>query len=81
MFFILAYKRPAAQLLEPLSSTVSLNDARKRKAELESRYGQSLDVEVVLLESESEATLRRTHSRYFRTLEEMAANPLPAFGK
>lgn len=41
---------------------------RLRTLELE----KSAEVEVVLLEGESEADLQKTHGRYFKTLRELA---------
>lgn len=45
--------------------------AQAKRREIESGHaGNGGNCEVVLLEAESEAVIRRTHSRYFETLEE-----------
>lgn len=44
--------------------------AMRRRFELE-RLPEYADMEIVVLSADSEATLRKTHGRYFFTMEEL----------
>lgn len=74
MQFILVYNRPQMVLLDniPFANEAS-EEALHTKLALELRYANNNDVEVAFFQSDSEATLRKTHSRYFKTLSELAA--------
>lgn len=73
MIFLVEYDRRAARRI----SLRTFADNERAEAqdcrlalELE-LHRRGVDHEVVLLQAESEAALRLTHSRYFETLEEM----------
>ena len=75
MFFVLAYRRSESRLLELTRfASTDFDRAWECKLDADKRFGGS-DVEVVLLESENERSLRATHARFFRTLEELASDP------
>jgi hypothetical protein len=74
-FFLVAYGRRHGRLLDMQEFR---EDERARA--LEERFKREVkernrpDVEVVLLGAESREDLERTHARYFKTLEEIAAS-------
>ena len=77
MIFLIEYNRSSGKLI----SFESFGDADWQRAE-ETRFEKELSLnragiehEVVLLEAESEAALRRTHRRYFEDLEQLATLP------
>jgi uncharacterized protein YegP (UPF0339 family) len=52
--------------------------AKALKARLEADFArQDSDIEYVVIESASEADLRRTHRRYFESLHELVESSLP----
>jgi len=75
--FLLEYE-PAK---ERLVSFTALPETERAQAQAErlrrekANAAAGIDREVVLLEALDEATVRSTHSRYFHTLEELAAAP------
>lgn len=72
VYFLLEYDRPAGKLL----SIREFSDADRDVAYAERRRLESAkepEIEVVILEGASRADIERTHSRYFRTLEELAS--------
>jgi hypothetical protein len=73
MIFLIEYDRKAGRKLtyEQFSDQDrAIAQAKRREIELEhARNGGNC--EVVLLEAESEAVIRRTHSRYFESLEQL----------
>jgi hypothetical protein len=74
MIFLIEYDRTEGQLV----STATFSDSLRTEAEasrlsLEIRnLDAGVSTEVVLLEAVSEGDLRRTHRRYFETLEALA---------
>jgi hypothetical protein len=75
MIFLIEYDRSRGELVTfevfPDSEKRIAEDAR---LELELRLNrQGVDHEVVILEAESEAAVRRTHRRYFENLSELAS--------
>lgn len=80
MLFLIEYDRPRGEVV----SFRAFDDAQREEAadtrlELELALNRlGIEREVVLLEAASEAALRRTHRRYFETLEELAATRLSA---
>lgn len=73
MIFLIQYDRASGRLL----GLQRFDDADRESAE-ESRFALELEnartaslVEVVLLDATSEEALRKTHRRYFETLEEL----------
>lgn len=76
MIFLIEYDRPAGRSIR----IERFDDANRQQAQ-DAMLALELDLnrrgvrhEVVLLEAQSEAALRRTHGRYFETLEEMITN-------
>lgn len=73
MIFLIHYNRTSGKLV----SIQAYDDrdrsvASKAKMDLEiSLLGSDGAVEVVLLEAPTEEDLRQTHSRYFKTLEQL----------
>jgi hypothetical protein len=70
--FLIVYQRAKGRILEleeygPGEQEVALSEAFQRELE---HIGDS-DVEVVVLGSASRQTLERTHSRYFRSLDDV----------
>jgi hypothetical protein len=75
MIFLIEYDRSRGEMVTfevfPDSERRIAEDAR---LEIELRLNrQGIDHEVVILEAESEAAVRRTHRRYFETLSELAS--------
>lgn len=80
MIFLVEYDRARGEI----ESFKAFGNANRKEAE-DTRLELELDLnrrgierEVVLLEAASEAAVRRTHRRYFETLEELAATRLSA---
>ena len=75
MLFLVDYDRKTGHLVSLLSYADAelhrAQDARLR-LELKLRTG-GVEREVVLLEAASESALRKTHRRYFESLESLAA--------
>jgi hypothetical protein len=72
-FFVLIYSQSQGRLFDIESyGPESGQAALARRISLDNAYAGQPDVEVVLLSAESEAALRRTHSRYFESLAELA---------
>lgn len=77
MIFLIEYNRRRGKII----NFESFDDKDWQRAE-ETRFEKELvlnragiEHEVVLLEAESEAALRRTHRRYFEDLEQLATLP------
>lgn len=74
-YFLLVYDRSTGRLLRaPREYPSAQRDAAMRERfalELENR--ERPEVEVVVLGADSLEDLQRTHSRYFRTVEEIAS--------
>ncbi len=73
MIFLIEYNRKIGQIV----TFTTFDDSERRKAE-DARLQMDLELnrlavehEVVLLEAATEATLRRTHRRYFESLSEL----------
>jgi hypothetical protein len=79
MIFLLEYNRKRGQVV----TFREFHDSERKKAK-DARLEMELDLlrrgvihEVVLLEAETEAALRRTHRRYFEDLTDLAKLPPP----
>ena len=76
MIFLIKYQRSSGKVQELRqfkdTDREDAEDARL-ESELELLGDQNLDYEVLLLEAETEAALRKTHSRYFKTAQEIAS--------
>ncbi|RYZ91559.1 MAG: hypothetical protein EOP06_06775 [Proteobacteria bacterium] len=76
MIFLIQYDRSAAKLISMTAyEDGQREDASGAKLELEiSLLGSSAVNEVVLLEAPTEEHLRKTHRRYFETLNGLKGN-------
>jgi hypothetical protein len=74
-YFVLVYDQRSGILeqLEPFPEVAS-EAALARRFELERDNRERPEIEVVLLSADSEGALRRTHSRYFETVEQLASS-------
>lgn len=75
--FRLQYDRRRGKLL----ALDAYDEARREEAMRQRRALErfrSPDIEVVILEADSGATIRRAHRRYFQTIEEMLADAEPS---
>jgi hypothetical protein len=77
MLFLVEYDRRKGRLLTfKAFRDLDRHTAEDARIELEvSLNRRGIDREVVLLEAASEATLRRTHRRYFEDLAAIAKTP------
>lgn len=77
MIFLIDYDRSKGEIVTLRSFADSeRRDVDDLRLALELRLNQEkIDREVVVLDAESEADLRRTHRRYFETLESLATTP------
>jgi hypothetical protein len=73
MIFLIEYNRPEGRIV----SFQAFDESQRRQAqearlqlELE-RNREGIDHEIVLLEATSEEALRKTHGRYFESIEEI----------
>lgn len=77
MIFLIRYNRKRGETV----SLTRFDDAEKAVAnrerlQLELRLNrESIDDEVVILQTDSEATLRRTHARYFQDFAGLSVLP------
>lgn len=74
MLFLIQYDRSAAKLvsIEKFDDTRRM-DAERARLSLElSLHSDGIEDEIVILEAASEEALRKTHRRYFESLEELA---------
>lgn len=74
-YFLLVFDRSKGEILELVKfagdeRVVAANQRSLREAHFQSQP----EVEVVVLGAETEQDLRRTHSRYFQTIAELAAS-------
>ena len=74
MLFLIEYDRPSGTIKEMRKFEDSSRKlAEDTRLELELRLNrEGVEHEVVILEAPSEEALRRTHSRYFESLAEIA---------
>lgn len=78
MIFLVEYKRTSN---DPAKLTEFANDrieeAQNKRLELElAALARGEDVEIVLLEAQNQAAIRKTHRRYFESLEQFIRAPL-----
>ena len=73
--FLIVYQRSTGSLIRDVEvfSDSERVEAFRRRAELEREHGAFSDVEVVVLGAKDQADLMRSHSRYFKTLTELAS--------
>jgi hypothetical protein len=72
--FLLVYRRSTASLVECRELGTDRANALAERFSIEKRERRDPDVEVVILSAPSKETLMRTHSRYFKTLSELASD-------
>ena len=77
MIFVIEYNRRQGRIVEMrrFDDTQRLEAERARLETELSLYRQGIEHEVALLDSESEAMLRKTHRRYFESLRQILENP------
>lgn len=77
MIFLIEYDRNKGELASFRKFTdAQRKDAQKERLELELELNRlGIEREVVLLEAATEAGLRRTHRRYFETLQQLEFLP------
>lgn len=75
MIFLIHYDRRAGKLIFFRAFQSSQREiAEQERLDLEiALHREPRDEEVVILEAENEEAVRKTHGRYFRTIEEMIA--------
>ncbi|HEX5412814.1 MAG TPA: hypothetical protein VFZ27_13270 [Terriglobia bacterium] len=80
MLFLIEYDRPSGTIKEMRKFDDSSRKlAEDTRLELELKLNrEGVEHEVVILEAPSEEALRRTHSRYFESLAEIAREKLTA---
>ena len=73
MIFLLDYDRAAGTLIsQRIFADSEMSEAQHARLQLElNLHERGVEREVVLLVAPDEKALRRTHSRYFQTLEEL----------
>ena len=74
MILLIEYDRPTGRILSRREfSDTDHADAERARLALELELGRKRMVrEVVILQAESEAALRRTHRRYFETPQQLS---------
>lgn len=74
-YFVVVYDRPRGHLVnEPERFPVTARSAAmERRFALERQYVRETDYEIVVLAGESEEAIRRTHGRYFKSMDELLA--------
>lgn len=76
MIFLIRYNRPNGRLVA-IKRFADRVEAQNERLSLELRlHREQVDDEVVLLEAADEQVLRKTHRRYFESLEELLQTPL-----
>ena len=78
MIFLIEYDRPSGKITEMREfDDASLKVAEEARLELELKLNRAgIQHEVVLLDAPSKEALRRTHSRYFENIAEIARTKL-----
>ena len=72
--FLLVYRRSSGLVSIEDLGALDPSAAMRKRFEVERREIGDSDVEVVLLSAPSREALKRTHSRYFKTGEELTAD-------
>ncbi|MCA1631475.1 MAG: hypothetical protein LC785_14295 [Acidobacteria bacterium] len=77
MFFLIEYERTGGKLITFRKfDDVERGSAENARLEIELELNRrGVKREVVLLDAETEAALRRTHRRYFENLTELVTTP------
>ncbi|MEV6847801.1 hypothetical protein [Actinoplanes sp. NPDC051411] len=76
--YLLVYDRARGKLLAEREFSDN-GAALKERFRLEREHMRNKDIEIVVLEADSAAAIRRTHARYFRTAAELIRDLADAF--
>ena len=71
-YFLLVYRRSTATLVEIRDLGKDGAKALAERFAIEKRERRDPDIEVVILSARSEDSLKNTHSRYFKTISQLA---------
>lgn len=72
--FVLVYDQRLGRLVAPIEEFADSQAGMARRYELERKHRDEPNIEVVMLGAESEDQIRRTHSRYFKSVGELLAD-------
>jgi hypothetical protein len=72
-YFVVVYNQASGDVNVEEFGEDSGRSALERRFELEAQNRERVEVEVVLLGADSRADLSRTHARYFKNIQELAA--------
>jgi tRNA pseudouridine-54 N-methylase len=72
-YFVVVYNQASGDVSVEEFPEASGRAALDRRFELEAANRERVEVEVVLLGAESRQDLSRTHARYFKSIEQLAA--------
>jgi hypothetical protein len=70
--FLIVYDRSTGELLKLEDLGADRAEAIRRRSEIEHREMANPEIEVVVLSAPAEDVLRRTHARYFRSVDQLA---------
>lgn len=74
--FLVVYDRAAGDIIELTEwSDADREMALDSRFELERKYSDRPEIEVVVLGAQSRTDLERTHGRYFKTVAQLAEEP------
>lgn len=80
MIFLIVYSRKHGLLDMRAFAKNEMSSAQLARSESVRKYLTNLDdVEIALFETDSEDTLRSTHSRYFESIEQLKSDMCNAF--
>jgi hypothetical protein len=72
-YFLLVYDRRRSKILSHVEFSIEQRDrALAERAELVRRHRENPDLEIVLLGANSFDDLKKTHARYFKTIDQLA---------
>ena len=69
--FLVVFERSVGRVIQ-MDQFGDKREALRGRFTAERRYQDQPDVEVVVLNADSEESLRRTHARYFESVSDMA---------
>ena len=72
--YVLVYDQRLGRLVADIEEFTDSEAGMERRFELERKHRGDPKIEVVMLSADSEAQIRRTHSRYFKTTAELIAD-------
>lgn len=77
---LIAFDRRTGRVIENHDITSRQGSSALLRLDLEDRYREQRDVEVVVLTAESDLALRKTHGRYFESVHEIAGRARAGLG-